>query len=295
MSASETISNEQESSEKTRKQAKKRIPIIGLIFISIFIFIVIFGYWVAPYDYEYWDMVNITQPPVWLEGGSWDHILGTDPLGRDVLSRIIHGARFSLAIAVGCIMVYASIGILLGLISGFMGGKVDMTIMRICDLWMGMPAIITAILVVSAIGASSFAMIIYIGLSGWPGYTRIIRGECLSISQNDYIRLARVAGCSKRKIIFSHIFPNLLNTLVILVTLDIGGLIILTATLSFLGLGTQPPSPDWGLMMAEGKQYITYAWWLIVFPGVAILFAVLGFNLVGDWIRDVTDPKQKQR
>jgi len=281
--------------KKASSRARKRIPYVGLSFIAVFLMVVFFGHWIAPYEYDYWDMANITQPPVWLEGGSWEHILGTDPLGRDVLSRVIMGARYSLAIAVGCIMVYGTIGTILGLASGFLGGKVDMVIMRICDLWMGLPLIITAILVVSVMGPSSLAIIVYIGISGWPGYTRIVRGECMSIAQNDFIRLATVAGCSKFRIIRSHIFPNIVNTLIILVTLDIGGLIIATATLSFLGLGTQPPSPDWGLMMNEGRQYITYAWWLIVFPGVAILFAVLGFNLVGDWFRDILDPKQKLR
>ncbi len=286
---------EAEGSVRAKSRARRRVPYVGLGFISIFLFVVIFGQWVAPYDYDYWDMANITQPPVWLEGGSWEHILGTDPLGRDVLSRIIHGSRYSLAIALSCIAVYGTIGIILGLISGFLGGNVDMGIMRLCDLWMGLPPIITAILVVSVMGPSSLAIIVYIGVSGWPGYNRIVRGETMSLAQNDFIRLARVAGCSRFRIITSHIFPNIVNTLTILVTLDIGGLIILTATLSFLGLGTQPPSPDWGLMMNEGRQYITYAWWLIVFPGVAIMFAVLGFNLVGDWLRDVLDPKQKLR
>ncbi|MBT4637947.1 MAG: ABC transporter permease [Deltaproteobacteria bacterium] len=295
MSESVAIATEAQSSTKAKNRARKRVPYVGLGFISIFLIVVIFGNWISPYDYDYWDMGNITQPPVWLEDGSWEHILGTDPLGRDVLSRIIHGARYSLAIAVGCIMVYGTIGIILGLTSGFLGGKVDMVIMRICDLWMGLPPIITALMVVAAMGPSSKAIIIYIGISAWPGYTRIVRGECMSVAQNDFIRLAVVAGCSKFRIIVSHIFPNIVNTLTILVTLDIGGMIILTATLSFLGLGTQPPSPDWGLMMNEGRQYITYAWWLIVFPGVAIMFAVLGFNLVGDWLRDILDPKQKLR
>jgi peptide/nickel transport system permease protein len=287
--------SEFELQEAEYKVPKKRLPWFGILFVGIFLFIVIFGNWIAPYDYEYWDMAHAMAPPAWLEGGTWSHVLGTDPLGRDVLSRIIHGSRFSLSIAICCILVYGSVGVLLGLVSGFMGGKTDMAIMRLCDLWMGMPPIVTAIIVVAVMGPSSLAIVIYIGLSGWPNYTRIIRGECLSISKNDFIRLAKVAGCSRLRIMFSHILPNLVNTLTILVTLDIGGLIILTATLSFLGLGTQPPSPDWGLMMNEGRQYISIAWWLIVFPGLSILFAVLGFNLVGDWLRETLDPKQKLR
>jgi len=274
---------------------KRRLPILGLLFVGIFLFLVVFGYWVAPYDFDEWDLLDTTLPPVWVEGGSSKHLLGTDTLGRDVLSRIIHGSRYSLAIAVGCIAVYATIGVVLGLISGFMGRKIDMFIMRLCDLWMGMPAIILAILLVSILGPSASTIIVIVGISGWPAYTRIVRGECMSISQNDYIKLARVAGCSNTRIMFSHILPNLANTIIIMVTLNIGQIIILTATLSFLGLGTQPPSPDWGLMMNEGRQYINHAWWLVVFPGIAIMMAVLGFNLVGDWLREILDPKQKQR
>ena len=277
------------------KRAKKRIPYLGLIFVISFLFLVIFGYWIAPYDLDHWDMASPTLPPAWVEGGKMAHILGTDPLGRDVLSRLIHGSRYSLAIAVACIAVYGTIGVIMGLLSGFFGERVDMVIMRLCDLWMSMPAIILAIMLVSIMGPSALTVVVVVGIAGWPGYARIVRGECLSIKQNDYIRLARVAGCSNFRIMFSHIFPNLANTLIVMVTLNIGQMIILTATLSFLGLGTQPPSPDWGLMLNEGRQYITYAWWLVVFPALAILMTVLGFNLVGDWLREILDPKQRLR
>ena len=183
----------------------------------------------------------------------------------------------------------------MGLLSGFFGGKVDMAIMRLCDLWMSMPAIILAIILVASMGPSALTVVVVVGIAGWPGYARIVRGECMSVRQNDYIRLAKVAGCSNLRIMLSHIFPNIANTLIVLVTLDIGQMIILTATLSFLGLGTQPPSPDWGLMLNEGRQYISQEWWLVTFPAIAILLAVLGFNLVGDWLREVLDPKQKLR
>ncbi len=281
--------------EAAVKRVQKRIPYLGLFFVIGFLFLVVFGYWIAPYDLDYWKMEDAILPPAWVEGGSMDHILGTDPLGRDILSRLIHGSRYSLAIAVACIAVYGTIGVIMGLLSGFFGGRVDMVIMRICDLWMSMPGIILAILLVSIIGPSATTVIIVVGITGWPGYARIVRGECLGVKEKDFIRLARVAGCSNLRIMFSHIFPNLANTLIVLVTLNIGQMIILTATLSFLGLGTQPPSPDWGLMLNEGRQYITYAWWLVVFPAVAILIAVLGFNLVGDWLREILDPKQKLR
>jgi peptide/nickel transport system permease protein len=285
----------EQETEFPKAQNRRRVPVLGLFFVGTFLFLVIFGYWIAPYSFDEWDLIDSNLPPAWMEEGSTRHLLGTDTLGRDVLSRIIHGSRFSLAIAVGCIAVYASIGITLGLLSGFLGGKVDMITMRLCDLWMGMPAIILAILLVSILGPSALTIIVIVGITGWPAYTRIVRGECMSIAQNDYIKLARVAGCSNLRIMFSHILPNLANTIIIMVTLNIGQIIILTATLSFLGLGTQPPSPDWGLMMSEGRQYINYAWWLVVFPGIAIMIAVLGFNLVGDWLREILDPKQRLR
>ncbi len=281
--------------ETAVKRARRRIPFVGLFFVGGFMFLVIFGRWVAPYDFDYWDMANTTIPPIWEEGGSPEHLLGTDPLGRDVLSRLIHGSRYSLFIAVACIMVYGTIGVILGLMSGFLGDRTDMVIMRICDLWMAIPAIILTIMLVAILGPSMSTVIIAVGVTGWPGYTRIVRGECLSIKQNDYIRLARVAGCSNLRIMFSHIFPNVVNTLIVLVTLNIGQMIILTATLSFLGLGTQPPSPDWGLMVNEGRQYVSYAPWLVVLPCIAVLMAVLGFNLVGDWLRELFDPKQRLR
>jgi peptide/nickel transport system permease protein len=276
-------------------RARKRIPHLGFIFVGVFLFLVVFGYWMAPYDFEHWDLGHTTLPPAWVKGGTMGHILGTDPLGRDVLSRLIHGSRYSLAIAVASIAVYGTIGVVMGLLSGFLGGRADMVIMRLCDLWMSMPAIILAIMLVSIRGPSALTLIIVVGIAGWPGYARIVRGECLSIKQNDYIRLARVAGCGNWRIMFSHILPNLASTLIVMVTLNIGQMIILTATLSFLGLGTQPPSPDWGLMLNEGRPYISSAWWLVVFPAVAILMAVLGFNLVGDWLREILDPKQRLR
>ena len=284
-----------EGDQTATKRVRKRVPILGLCFVIGFLFLVFFGYWIAPYHFSEWDMANTNLPPAWVGGGNWKYILGTDPLGQDVLSRLIHGSRYSLAIAVSCIAVYGTIGVIMGLLSGFFGGKVDMIIMRLCDLWMSMPAIILAILLVAIMGPSALTVVIVVGIAGWPGYARIVRGECLSVKQNDFIRLAKVAGCSNLRIMFSHIFPNIANTLIVLVTLNIGQMIILTATLSFLGLGTQPPSPDWGLMLNEGRQYISYAWWLVTFPAIAILLAVLGFNLVGDWLREILDPKQKLR
>ncbi len=279
----------------TEKKLKVRKPYLGLFFLGVFFFMVIFADLISPYDPFASDLSKGTLPPSWQEGGTAAHLLGTDFLGRDQLSRIIHGSRMSLVVSVGCILIYGTIGIILGLISGFFGGKTDMFIMRLSDIWQSVPGLIVILLLVSVIGASAKTVIISIGITGWPQFARVVRGECLSLKERDFVRLARVAGCSNFQIMASHIFPNIINTLLVLSTIQIAGIIVLSATLSFLGLGTQPPSCDWGLMLAEGRQYITYAWWLVTFPGIAIAITVIGFNLTGDWLREILDPKQMLR
>lgn len=287
------FSNKKHTVSKPR--GRIRPPFLGLFCLAIFFTAVIFADVVAPYDPQAGDLLNTTRPPVWEEDGSWAHLLGTDMLGRDVLSRIIHGSRISLLISVGCILFYGSIGVALGLVSGFLGGRTDMLIMRLADFWLSLPGIILLFMLASVFGASAKTIVITFGIMGWPGYARIVRGECLGLRNLDFVKLARVAGCSQLRIMFSHILPNIVNTIIILATIEIGGIIVMTASMSFLGLGTQPPSCDWGLMLAEGRQYITYAWWLVTFPGLAIVVTVLGFNLTGDWLREILDPKQKLR
>jgi peptide/nickel transport system permease protein len=282
-------------SSSAKKAISTKIPYLGLFCLAIFFVCVLFAGVIAPHDPNEGDLINATLPPFWAADGSFEYILGTDPLGRDLLSRLIHGSRLSFLISVGCIGFYGSLGILLGLTAGFFGGRTDMFIMRLADLWMSLPGIIVLLMLASVNGPSAKTIIITFGIMGWPNYARIVRAECLSLKQRDFIKLAKVAGCSDLRIMFSHIFPNLVNTIIIMATIEIGGIIVMTATMSFLGLGTQPPSCDWGLMLAEGRQYITYAWWLVTFPGIAIIIAVLGFNLTGDWLREILDPKQKLR
>ncbi|MBU1195697.1 MAG: ABC transporter permease [Proteobacteria bacterium] len=272
-----------------------KLPYIGLACLVIFFSCVFFAEFIAPHDPYAGELMNATLPPFWSVDGSFEYLLGTDMLGRDVLSRLIHGSRISFLISVGCIGFYGSLGIFLGLISGFFGGRTDMFIMRLADLWSSLPGIIVLFMLASINGPSAKTIIITFGIMGWPSYARIVRGECLSIKERDFIKLAKVAGCSNLRIMFSHIFPNIVNTIIIMATIEVGGIIVMTASMSFLGLGTQPPSCDWGLMLAEGRQYISYAWWLVTFPGIAIIIAVLGFNLTGDWLRTVLDPKQKLR
>ncbi len=277
------------------KRVGVRKPYLGFCCLAIFFFTVVFAEVISPHDPYEGDLMKTTLPPAWEADGTIEHPLGTDMLGRDVLSRLIFGSRISLLISVGCISIYGTIGVILGLISGFFGGRTDMLIMRLADFWLSMPGIIMLFMIAAVTGPSAEAIVLTIGIMGWPNYARIVRGECLSLKQRDFVKLARIAGCSNFRIMFSHIFPNVVNTIIIMATIEIGGIIVLTAAMSFLGLGTQPPSCDWGLMLAEGRQYITYAWWLITFPGIAIVIAVLGFNLTGDWLREILDPKQKLR
>lgn len=284
-----------ESDKKIIKKVGRRFPIFAVSIVGLYFLSVFFGPLVAPHDPFKSDLSNALLPPAWQLEESTGFLMGTDSMGRDILSRLIYGARTSMVVSVLALCICAPLGVLLGLISGYFGGKIDIIIMRFTDLWMSMPAIITAILMVSVLGPSKQTVIIVVGITGWIHYARIIRGEVLSYKHREFVQLARVTGCSNARIIFSHIFPNVVNSLIILVTLDFGRVIIITATLSFLGLGIQPPSAAWGLMLAEGRQYITYAWWMSAFPGIAILFAVLGMNMTGDWLRDVLDPKQKLR
>jgi peptide/nickel transport system permease protein len=277
------------------KRVGVRKPYLGFCCLAIFFFTVVFAEVISPHDPYEGDLMNTTLPPAWEEDGTIEHLLGTDMLGRDVLSRLIYGSRISLLISVGCISIYGTIGVILGLVSGFIGGRMDMLIMRLADFWLSLPGIIMLFMIAAVTGPSAKAIVLTIGIMGWPGYARIVRGECLSLKQRDFVKLARIAGCGNFRIMFSHVLPNVVNTIIIMATIEIGGIIVLTAAMSFLGLGTQPPSCDWGLMLAEGRQYITYAWWLITFPGIAIVIAVLGFNLTGDWLREVLDPKQKLR
>jgi len=280
---------------RSKKRTGAGLPYLGFACLALFFFAVVFADLISPYSPYIGDLAKTAIPPFWQSGGSLAHPLGTDLLGRDVLSRLIHGSRISFLISVGCIAFYGTIGVILGLISGFFGGRTDMLIMRFTDFWMSLPGIIVLFVLASVYGPSAKTLILTFGIMGWPNYARIVRGECLGLKERDFVRLARVAGCSNLRIIFSHILPNIINTIIIITTIDVGTIIVLTATMSFLGLGTQPPSCDWGLMLAEGRQYITYAWWLVTFPGIAIVIAVLGFNLTGDWIRETFDPKQKLR
>jgi len=268
--------------------------LIPLAIITVMVATAVLAEWLTPYSPTEISLSNRLRPPFWENGGSLAHPLGTDPMGRDLLTRMIYGARVSLLVAALALLVGGGIGAALGLIAGYHGGRVDAFIMRVADTTMAFPIILFAILFVVIIGGSLTTTVFAVALVLWARYARVIRGEVLSLRERDFVAQARVAGCSSARIIMVHLFPNIVNTLVVLLSLQVGWVIIVEASLSFLGAGIPPPTPTWGSMIAEGRDYIATAWWVSFFPGLAILVTVLSFNLFGDWLRDALDPKLRQ-
>jgi len=272
----------------------RRIPIAGMILLLPMIVCGIFGPLFFPHDPTAFDLSGTLSPPAWLQGGKWSNLLGTDHLGRDLLSRLIEGARSTLIVSVFGVGLAGLIGVSLGMLAGYFEGKIDNLIMRIVDTMMSIPAILLAILIAASQGSGLPTIIASITIIFWTGYARVIRGETLSIKQREFVTQARVTGCGRARIIYKHIFPNLINTVVVLGTLQLGRAIIIEASLTFLGLGLQPPASAWGLMISEGRMYMSTAWWIPTFSGLAIMMTVLGANLTGDWLRDTLDPKLKR-
>ena len=271
----------------------RNAPLGGLAIFFLFLMAAFFSEYLAPHSPIDQNIAHALRAPFLFEGGTFEHLLGTDELGRDILSRMIFGARISLLVGFIAVVISGFIGTSLGLVSGYFGGRVDSIIMRFVDIQLSMPYILIALALIGALGPSLRNIIIVIGITSWVDYSRVVRGEVLSIKNNEFVDLARIAGCSTFRIILKHILPGVVNSLIVLGTLMLGRIIIFEAALSFLGLGVQPPTPSWGIMLADGRQYLTFAWWLATFPGIAIMMVVLGTNLVGDWLRDTLDPKQR--
>jgi peptide/nickel transport system permease protein len=270
----------------------RRYPVVPLAILTFLLVIpAVLAPQVAPYDPLKGSLSKRLIPPAWQAGGSMDHPLGTDKLGRDMLSRIIHGARVSLAVSLVAIFVGGTIGTVLGLVSGYFGGWVDSLLMRLVDISLSFPTILMALVLVAAVGPSFGTVIAVVVVFLWARYARLVRGETLSIKQRDFIARARVAGASHTRIMARYIFPNVVNSLVVLATLQVGYVILLESALSFLGAGLPRPTPAWGLMIADGRELIVTAWWVSMFPGLAIMLTVLALNLLGDWLRDHLDPK----
>jgi peptide/nickel transport system permease protein len=270
----------------------RRFPGLALT-ILVFVLIIpgIFADWLAPHDPIKGSLSARLKPPMWMQGGSIDHPLGTDKVGRDNLSRIMYGSRVSLRVSLEAILVSGFIGTVLGLLSGYFGGKIDAFIMRLVDISLGLPIILVALVFVAAVGPSFTTVLIVTTVLLWSRYARQVRGEILSIKSRDFIARARVAGASHLRIMFRYLLPNVVNTLIVLATLQVGFVILLESSLSFLGAGIPRPTPAWGLMVADGRELIVTAWWISMFPGLAIMLTVLSLNLLGDWLRDHLDPK----
>jgi peptide/nickel transport system permease protein len=272
----------------------RRLPVIPTTIILTFIVISIFGEWLTPASAYEQNLRLRFLPPAWLEGGDPRFLFGTDNLGRDILSRIIVGARASFIVAISALTFGSALGSIIGLASGYFGGRLDTIIMRTADGMMAFPLVLAALLLVAVIGPGVHTVVIATSLVLWARFARLIRSEVLSVRERDYVKLAKIAGASSLRIMFVHILPNVLNSVVVLLTLQLGFVIIVEATLSFLGAGVPPPTPTWGQMVSAGRTYIETAWWISVFPGLAIAAVVLAFNLMGDWLRDHLDPKLRQ-
>jgi peptide/nickel transport system permease protein len=275
-------------------QRSRRWPVVSISIIVVFVLVALLAPLLSPADPYEQSLRLRFRPPVWEERGSWANLLGTDRLGRDMLSRILWGSRVSLAAGVVTVLIASAFGAAIGLVAGYYGGRVDATLMRVTDATLSFPVILLALILAVTVGPSFTNVVIAIAVILWARYARVIRGQVLTLMQLDFIAQARIAGAGGWRIITRHLLPNTLNTLVVLVTLQIGYVIIVEASLSFLGAGIPPPTPAWGSMIAEGRDVITIAWWVSFFPGLVILLVVLAFNLLGDWLRDTLDPKLRQ-
>ena len=277
-----------------RARRSQRLPLFSLGVIGAFVLAALLAPLLGLSSPQEQSLRKRFRPPVWEERGTWEHPLGTDRLGRDMLSRIIWGARVSLAAGVVTVLLASAFGAAVGLVAGYYGGRVDIALMRFTDATMSFPVILLALILAVTVGPSFTNVVVAIAVILWARYARVIRAQVLTLMQLDFIAQSRIAGAGGWRIITRHLFPNTLNTLVVLVTLQIGYVIIVEASLSFLGAGIPPPTPAWGSMIAEGREYVTSAWWASFFPGLAILLVVLAFNLIGDWLRDTLDPKLRQ-
>jgi len=272
----------------------RRLPVFPIAFLTTFATVGVAGEALMPHDPNVVELEAAFQPPAWLEGGEWSHPLGRDNFGRDILSRVMSGARVTLTVAVLAILSSCTLGTLMGMISGYFGRATDAVIMRLVDIFMAVPSLALALVFVTILPAGLGTVVLVITLTYWSWYARIIRAETLAVREQEFVALARVAGCGPVRVVALHIFPNVLNTVLVLATLQVGQVIIFESALSFLGLGIQIPLVSWGGMVSDARGYLTHAWWLTAFPGAAIMLTCLSANLLGDWMRDRFDPKQRQ-
>ncbi len=278
-----------------KQYSKNKSAVVGVIIVIVLLIFAIFAPWIAshlPYEQSLADRLL---PPMWEEGGVSAHLLGTDEFGRDMFTRIIYGARISLMVGAVSVGVSLTFGLVMGLMAGFYGGKVDLFIMRIVDIMLSIPAILLAIVIVSILGPSLINAMIAIGIVGIPTYARVVRASVLSEREKEYVIASRINGSSNTRLMFKVILPNAATPIIVQSTMGFASAVLEAAGLSFLGLGAQPPTPEWGAMLSDSLQFIMTAPWMIFYPGLAIFFTVLGFNLMGDGLMDVLDPKLKDK
>jgi peptide/nickel transport system permease protein len=290
-------SNPNPVTKRMKKQAfrllKSKTGMLGIIIVFLVTIMAIFAPLLAPFDPAKTNVVSRLLPPFWMEGGTTEYLLGTDNLGRDILSRIIYGSRISLMVGIAAVIVAGAIGMVLGLIAGYYGKIFDFIIMRTVDSILAIPTILFMLIVLAVLGPSIPTLILVLGGTSWVTYARMVRSETLSVKERDYVRSAKAIGAKDFRIITKYILPNVISSFIVIATLNVATIIILEASLSFLGLGIQPPEVSWGLMLSDGRQYIATSWWVATFPGLAITITVLGVIFLGDWLRDELDPKMK--
>jgi peptide/nickel transport system permease protein len=296
MSTGEMISGAKIKVKKRRikNDMLKMTFLIPVIVLSALIIAAIFAPLIAPHDPYQGVLTDRLLPPAFIPGGHAEYLLGTDLLGRDILTRIIYGSRISLSVSLLVIAITAAIGTAMGIVAGYLGGRVDAFLMRITDVALAFPGILIAMLLATALGPSFKTVVIAMSILGWAGYSRLIRGETLRLREADFVAQARVIGTSPGRIMFKHIFPNVINPLIVIMTLAVGMMILVEAALSYLGVGIPPPNPSWGSMVSDGRNLIDKAWWISFFPGLAIGLVVLSGNFLGDWLRDKMDPRLRQ-
>ena len=276
----------------------KRLPVLPLIMLAPLLVFGILGPLLYLHNPHIADLTIALQPPAWLPGGDWSYPLGTDEMGRDLFSRLVEGARVSLLVGIFGVLLSNFIGTVIGLVAGYFGRAADQVLMRLVDIWMGIPGVFFTLMFVMVVREAGIRgllpVIIAIGLTMWPMCARMVRAEVLAVKQLDYVAMAKVMGASNSRILVKHLFPNVMNTVVVLTSVGLGGAIMMESGLSFLGVGVVAPNTSWGMLIARSTGYMSSAWWIPVFAGVVLIMTILGANLLGDWLRDALDPRTRQ-
>lgn len=274
---------------------KSKTGTLGLLIVLLVVLIAPLASVIAPHDPAEMNPTQMLTPPVWLEGGTTQHLLGTDNLGRDILSRMIYGTQVSLLVGITSVVIAGIIGVTMGLISGYYGGFIDTVVMRFVDAFLAIPGILITLVILMVVGPGLWTLIVVLGFTNWVGYARMVRGEVLSVKEREYVKAAQSIGVSDVKIMTKHLLPNVASSFIVIATLSVASTIISEASLSFLGMGIQPPTVSWGIMLNTGKDYLAESWWVATFPGLAITFTTLGIIFLGDWLRDMLDPRMQMK